>query len=69
MKMRKRRKVINAASRYNNAWLWGIRRLSKLIGEANHKMNMALYEAYSAAREANALHNMNKAAEANGEEL
>lgn len=54
MKMRKRRKVINAASRYNNAWVWGIRRISKLIGETNQKMNNTLYQVYSAVRKANA---------------
>ena len=69
MKMRKRRKVINAATRYNKAWEWGINRISKVIGEANAKMSQALYDIYEAAGEANSLHNMNKAAEKNGEEL
>ena len=69
MKMRRRRRVINAATRYNKAWEWGIFRISKMVGEANAKMSKALYDVYAAAREANALHNMNKAAENNGEEL
>ena len=50
MKMRKRRKVINAATRYNNAWTWGVKRISNLIGESNRKMSMALYQVYSAVR-------------------
>ena len=54
MKMRKRRRAINAATRYNNAWNWGIKRVANLIGEANRKMSIALYEVYSAVREANA---------------
>lgn len=54
MKMRRRRRKINAASRYNNAWVWGINRVSSLIGEANQKMSDALYQVYSAVREANA---------------
>ena len=54
MKIRKRRKMVNAASRYNNAWIWGIKRISKVIGDANQKMSDALYQAYAAAREANA---------------
>jgi hypothetical protein len=54
MKMRKRRKVVNAATRYNKAWEWGINRISKMIGEQSQKMSKALYDVYAAAREANA---------------
>jgi hypothetical protein len=53
MKMRKRRKVINAATRYNKAWEWGINRISKVMFEQSQKMSKALSDVYAAAREAN----------------
>ena len=66
--MRKRRKVINAATRYNKAWEWGINRISKVMCEQSQKMSKALSDIYAAAREAS-LDNMNKQAEKNGEKL
>ena len=54
MKMRKRRKIINAATRYNKAWEWGINRISKVMFEQSQKMSKALSDVYAAAREANA---------------
>jgi hypothetical protein len=68
MKMRKRRKVINAATRYNKSWEWGINRISKVMFEQSQKMSKALSDVYAAAREAS-LNNMNKQAEKNGEKL
>jgi len=54
MKIRKRRRVINAATRYNKAWEWGINRISKVMFEQSEKMSKALSDIYAAAREANA---------------
>lgn len=54
MKIRKRRRIVNAATRYDKAWEWGINRISKVVFEQSQKMSKALYDVYAAVREANA---------------
>lgn len=64
MKMRKRRKALINQIHKAKAWDWHVNKVYYALLRGSQRLSKALQEAYSRS-----LFNMNKAAEANGEEL
>jgi hypothetical protein len=50
VKLRNRRKLVQAAIRHNNAWNWAFDKLIRAVCAAHNKMGKALEEAYEKAR-------------------
>lgn len=49
--MRKRRKAMQAAIKYNNSWGWAFDKFVRAVVTVSNKMSKAMAEVYAKARE------------------